>query len=249
VLSTLLSTLLASLLLAAPAGADMHFSWARAQEKCLRPGKPFHPRFEPLADANHIDSTRNWFDSTFGDPDIDFPGPERAEEYAVLEDMRHTLREYADRENLDTWQRHCAIQCVTAFYFEAPRVGEAEDRFREASGMCSESTTLAQDLSDHLGLDSRTVVNGLVSRMLGRESFHKFSLVTVEGRRFVMNNNWDSDICVFRFDSRWATHREMSGPAAYLVERARQEAARNAAAERARIEERYEMGPRPGRRY
>lgn len=199
------------LLLVSSAQADMHQAWDRARGFCLAPGRGTHykPDLAPLDPVNHIDSLRTLLFSR--QVSVELPVPSDGDEYAVYKDMRASLQEFFERESLDVWQRHCAVQCVAAYYFNNVRSGDPESRFREASGMCTEASELAESLSRSLGLNATRVLNGTYSWLLAggdERALHMFTLVTIEGRRYVLNNNWQGDICQFRFSAHWRTHQE-----------------------------------------
>jgi len=186
----------------------------RVVQTCLAPGRKFVPVFLQLDEMNFESELITAYMHSTGIQEhlTDRGGsPKTAGDSAreVMDQLAAEVVAYADRSQLDAFQRACLAQCVGyQWYKDTPENAPSTGDITTGAGNCRHSTYLASFLHERLGTPDRMVNNG-VSEMW-RGIGHTFSEVNVGGLPFVMNNNLSSDalgnLCVFRFTRIWDGH-------------------------------------------
>ncbi|HRK02889.1 MAG TPA: hypothetical protein PLH57_09500 [Oligoflexia bacterium] len=120
-------------------------------------------------------------------------------------ELKQEIEAYIAEHELSGFKRACVYQCAANSYFQGGLRGVGFDAFlsvrkndfKKARGDCVHTSLMAYDLANE-HMDIHVTTTSLWYNV-DRGSGHAFTVLNVDGAKYVMNNNWGWDeMCVFR---------------------------------------------------
>ena len=191
---------------------DIRDGLKRARDKCLEGSvsSRFRPRFSKVNKINSYSPIETFLTHNLVGAGVKTKNL-RKNGKIVFDDFISEIVHYSNE--FDSYQKSCLAQCISMNFFNNRGKGKRRSWFLDDSsslekskGVCYESTLLFKFLGRKLGLSTDSGYNGpILSRLLGVGE-HSFAYVIIDGRYFLLNANWGSDQCNFRFSKNWLSH-------------------------------------------